>query len=393
MAANRGDTLLGVNIAFFIVACCAVLMRCYTRAFISKCFGADDWLMAVACGQLFFLGYVICSNTGVHYGTGQHRDDLTPENYATAKKFWFLCYVFFGLTMMTAKLSFGWLLLRIVVIPQHKWVIYGTSLFVVLAGFAYFFVTMFQCQPVAHYWDDAIPGHCLAMHIYVSLGYLYSSISVATDLVFALLPAFIIWHLQIRTEIRWVLIFLMGLGCVASIAVLVRVAYLSTFYDPDFLWATTDVAIWSTIEMGLALTAASISTLRPLARSLGLRIGFTDYASAGSEDVNNELRRPSQPVNRRRSELGRPVFNTSGTSQDTLNLFYSRDKSVSSQATGNCTVPKFERVQWSANTNADLEHASGSIELSSVDRTMNHSTSRYGETKRGVRQTGAELER
>lgn len=36
--------------------------------------------------QLFFLGYVICSNTGVHYGTGQHRDDLTPENYATAKK-------------------------------------------------------------------------------------------------------------------------------------------------------------------------------------------------------------------------------------------------------------------------------------------------------------------
>lgn len=116
--------------------------------------------------------------------------------------------------MMTAKLSFGWLLLRIVVIPQHKWVIYATSFFVVVAGLAYFFVTMFQCQPVAHYWNDAIPGHCLPIHIYVALGYLYSSVSVATDLVFALLPAFIIWHLQIRTEIRWVLIFLMGLGCV-----------------------------------------------------------------------------------------------------------------------------------------------------------------------------------
>ncbi|KAJ4165547.1 hypothetical protein LMH87_007176 [Akanthomyces muscarius] len=390
MAANRGDELLGVNIAFFILACCAVLMRCYTRAFISKCFGADDWLMAVAC--LFFLGYVICSNTGVHYGTGQHRDDLTPENYATAKKFWFLCYIFFGLTMMTAKLSFGWLLLRIVVIPQHKWVIYATSFFVVVAGLAYFFVTMFQCQPVAHYWNDAIPGHCLPIHIYVALGYLYSSVSVATDLVFALLPAFIIWHLQIRTEIRWVLIFLMGLGCVASIAVLVRVAYLSTFYDPDFLWATTDIAIWSTIEMGLALTAASVSTLRPLARSWGLRIGFTDYASAGSEDVNNELRRPSQPVNRRRSELGIPVFNASGTSQDTLNPSHARDKSVSSQATANYTSPKFERVQWSANTNADFDHAGGSIELSSVDRTMDHSTSRYGDKKSGVRQTEAEME-
>lgn len=149
--------------------------------------------------------------------------------------------------------------------------------------------------------------------------------------------------------------------------------------------------------MGLALTAASVSTLRPLARSWGLRIGFTDYGSAGSEDVNNnnnnnnELRRPSQPVHRRRSELGSPVFNASGTSQDTLNPFHTRDKSVSSQATANYTTPKFDRVQWSANTNADPEHAGGSIELSSVDGTMDHSTSRYSDKKSGVRQTEAEL--
>lgn len=36
--------------------------------------------------QTFFLGYVVCSNTGVHYGTGQHRSDISPENYATAKR-------------------------------------------------------------------------------------------------------------------------------------------------------------------------------------------------------------------------------------------------------------------------------------------------------------------
>ncbi len=49
MTENRGAELLGVNIAFFLLASCAVLMRCYTRACISKCFGPDDWLMAVAC--------------------------------------------------------------------------------------------------------------------------------------------------------------------------------------------------------------------------------------------------------------------------------------------------------------------------------------------------------
>lgn len=35
----------------------------------------------------------------------------------------------------------------------------------------------------------------------------------------------------------------------------------------DFLWATTNVAIWSCSETGLAITAAGCATLRPLLRS------------------------------------------------------------------------------------------------------------------------------
>ncbi|OAA64899.1 hypothetical protein ISF_04309 [Cordyceps fumosorosea ARSEF 2679] len=388
MTANRGNELLGVNIAFFILASCTVLMRCYTRVFISKCFGLDDWLMALSC--VFFLGYVICSNMGVHYGTGQHRDDLTPENYVTAKRFWFICYVFFGLTMMTAKLSFGWLLLRIVCVKEHKWIIYFTSFCVVVAGSAYFFVTVFQCQPIAHYWNDTISGHCIPIHIYVALAYLYSAVSVATDLIFALLPAFIIWHLQIRSDIRYVLIFLMGLGCVASIAVLVRVAYMHTFYDPDFLWATTDIAIWSTIEMGLALSAASCSTLRPLARTLGFNIGFTDYGSAGSEDAHHELRRASQPAaNRRRSGLGAGVFNASGTSQDTLNASHTRDKSSSSQTDGNYVVSTSGGVNELSE--ADLERARDVSNPSRVEGAMDYSTSRTSESKNLSRHITAEL--
>lgn len=35
---------------------------------------------------------------------------------------------------------------------------------------------------------------------------------------------------------------------------------------PDFLYATTDVAIWSTVEPGIGITAGCIATLRPLVR-------------------------------------------------------------------------------------------------------------------------------
>lgn len=46
------------------------------------------------------------------------------------------------------------------------------------------------------------------------------------------------------------------------------------FKDPDFLWATVDIAIWSDIEQGLAITAGSLATLRPLWRQISTSLGF-----------------------------------------------------------------------------------------------------------------------
>lgn len=61
----------------------------------------------------------------------------------------------------------------------------------------------------------------------------------------------------------------------ASVAVLCRMAYVMDFKNPDFLWATLDIAIWSDIEQGLAITAGSLATLRPLYRKVASRIGLS----------------------------------------------------------------------------------------------------------------------
>lgn len=53
----------------------------------------------------------------------------------------------------------------------------------------------------------------------------------------------------------------------------------------DFLYATVDIAIWSTVEQGLAITAGSLATLRPLFKHIGYSLGLTtrptDYATQG----------------------------------------------------------------------------------------------------------------
>jgi hypothetical protein len=55
----------------------------------------------------------------------------------------------------------------------------------------------------------------------------------------------------------------------------VRFAYVEDFKDPDFLWATVDIAIWSTTEQGLAITAGSLATLRPLLKKTSEALGLS----------------------------------------------------------------------------------------------------------------------
>jgi hypothetical protein len=51
-----------------------------------------------------------------------------------------------------------------------------------------------------------------------------------------------------------------------STATIIRLPYTTSIkgYKGDFLYRTTDFAIWSTVEVGLGITAGSMATLRPL---------------------------------------------------------------------------------------------------------------------------------
>jgi hypothetical protein len=65
------------------------------------------------------------------------------------------------------------------------------------------------------------------------------------------------------------------MGCIASSAVVARFPYLPRFRQLDFLYATVDIAIWSAVEQGLAITAGCLATVRPLLKEIGYRFGWT----------------------------------------------------------------------------------------------------------------------
>ncbi|KAJ4246289.1 hypothetical protein NW762_013640 [Fusarium torreyae] len=83
------------------------------------------------------------------------------------------------------------------------------------------------------------------------------------------------------------------MGCVASAAVIARFPYLPFLRKPDFLWNTLDIAIWSTVEQGLAITASSLATLRPLLKLAAFRLGLTSKpVSFGPSGYRSSNRTP-----------------------------------------------------------------------------------------------------
>ncbi|KAF5667225.1 integral membrane protein PTH11 [Fusarium heterosporum] len=270
---TRGPELLVVNVVFWSLAFITCLLRAYVRCFIVKAFRIDDWLMVLA--TIFFTTYATFSTVGVTFGTGRHHDDLTMDQIYTAMMCWWFCYLFYCLAMISCKLSIGYFLLRVTTNKLQRWTIYIAMFSTALSGAIFFFVTVFQCNPVSFFWNKDQEGRCVSPDIIIALAALYSVFAVISDLVFAVLPGIIVWNLQLHKKTKYSLIPLLAMGCVASAAVIARFPYLAYFRKPDFLWNTLDIAIWSTIEQGLAITASSLATLRPLLKLAGFRMGFT----------------------------------------------------------------------------------------------------------------------
>ncbi|KAF1914072.1 hypothetical protein BDU57DRAFT_541439 [Ampelomyces quisqualis] len=259
---NRGPELLGVNIGFVATATLAYSLRCFVRVKMMKAFGLDDWLMGLAL--LSMIAYVVSSNIGVFYGTGRHHWDLSTEHIEKARHCWWFGSIFYTWAMVFAKLSIGFLLLRISVKPIHTWLLYAAMLTCVVTGGSFFFTSVFQCWPVYRFWHDFDPQACISIDLMIRLSNICSTVSILFDFVLATIPAFLIWPLQLNRKTKIALIPLIAMGCIASAAAIARFPFMKYMGSHDFLWSTIDIAIWSTVEQGLAITASSLATIRPL---------------------------------------------------------------------------------------------------------------------------------
>lgn len=150
----------------------------------------------------------------MHYGTGRHYWDLSSSDIEQALKWWYHCYLWYCITVVTCKLSIAFFLLRIAVRRVDRVIIYTATGVTIVTSIIFFFCVMLQCKPVSYFWDKAQEGTCISVDTVKGLTYGYSAFSVVCDFTFTLLPISLVMRLNMDRRSKLALIPIMSVACV-----------------------------------------------------------------------------------------------------------------------------------------------------------------------------------
>ncbi|KAG5929928.1 hypothetical protein E4U60_007241 [Claviceps pazoutovae] len=271
---SNASSLIITCIVMLVTSWIAVGLRAFTRVVLMKGYQADDILMLIA--QAIFTVTCSIQLEGVQSGVGRHNAAFTNEDDLVAAIMWqALGVAIYILNMMFIKLSIGVFLLRIAAQKPYIWAIRIVLVIITLWSIGLFIWNLLQCTPIEKQWDFRITdGQCADAGEVLTAAYCLSAMTIVTDWFFALIPIPMLWGIKMSTQAKTTVIFILGIGIFASIATLIRFRFLTSIErTDDILFSATNASIWSLIEVGVAIIASSLATVRPLLRALRIR-GF-----------------------------------------------------------------------------------------------------------------------
>ncbi|KAJ5111522.1 hypothetical protein N7532_002057 [Penicillium argentinense] len=334
---GRSLSIFIVTAVFLSISFIAVCLRCFVRLRIVKAFGWDDALMVFA--MLLNILFALCGITGALYGIGQRSKVLADRGtMETAMFWWWLGQTSYVWVCAVCKCSITTALLRLTVSRLHRTILWTVVGVTTVVGLIFWFMLTLQCHPVSFFWQRVrleldplhanISGSCMSLDSIINIAYVYSVTATCCDFTLGILPIFLVWNLQMNTRTKTALATILGMGCVASAAVIIRIPYLHDYKDDDFLCeyhlhcprlfpvnedltatdrvssidATSNISIWSNVEASLGIAAGSLVTLRPLFR------WFRDPSSAGTRSKRTGGSVPLSSVNAVRSDPSGPQY-------------------------------------------------------------------------------------
>lgn len=236
--------------------------------------------MVTAVGK----GFVV---TEISYGLGQHRIDLSIEQYRNFLKYYYLDTAQFFIALATCKISICLFLLRLSQFNKLKRILYGLIGFLVVTHLTLFFLNVLQCSPVDKVWNLDDPGKCFSKEMVMNILIAQCVFSFITDFICAAFPIALLRNLKIKKQSKIALCCLMGLGIITGGIAIARMATAWEIKSDDLSWVGVPNAMTRIFEVNIGNIAACVPVMKPFSRYVRARIT--------GRDPHEMLRRKASP--------------------------------------------------------------------------------------------------
>ncbi|KAK4506774.1 hypothetical protein PRZ48_000507 [Zasmidium cellare] len=216
--------------------------------------------LADEMGQLFAIATTTTMCIQARYGMGRHMRSLAQDELKKQLMAFYVSIWVYNLSLSCTKISILLQYLRIFPQLWFRRCCVAMLVVVVVYSFYTFFTAVFACTPIAYFWDQSIGGHCLDRF---AVWFANAGINIATDVITAILPLPVLKQLELPKRQRYALMTVFALGgftCIVSILRLQSLYIISRTTDTS--WENPLAAIWSNVEINVAILCSCLPTLR-----------------------------------------------------------------------------------------------------------------------------------
>ncbi|KAJ4347253.1 uncharacterized protein N0V89_011193 [Didymosphaeria variabile] len=296
MLPPQAVTITIVSVIFPVLSVTAVALRIYARRLKGTRLNASDYMIFFTLVRLHrddeasatkntqlnaVLNAIACIIGAVACGIGLPLAGLTPTLKVRFLKILFVTQFFYVFSVWSVKASVLLFYQTVFATPGFRRAVIATQLVLLAWIIAFFFVTLFQDNPIPRNWGE--PGTAINWRIFYIVEI---ATDVALDIFILCLPLPVIHRLRISKKKKWLISGVFWLGAVIVVASTVRLYYMVKVkqefqdndddfsckaYDPldqtlrsPLTVTTINTIIWGSIEPCMSVVAACLPILGPV---------------------------------------------------------------------------------------------------------------------------------
>ncbi|KAF2830572.1 hypothetical protein CC86DRAFT_434372 [Ophiobolus disseminans] len=204
---SRSRQAVEVSTAFTVLAAIIVTLRLYTRFFLVRSPGIEDY--GIVCAMVCSIGLTICIVFQAKWGMGHHINELEEEVMQKSLKAFWASLIVYNLSLGLTKSSMLLQYRRVFTTKNFQNTCWISLAIVIIYTIGTVASSIFSCVPIKTFWTRDPSAKCLNQS---AMWFTNAAWNIITDFALIILPIPIIRSLNLGRKQKIALISIFAVG-------------------------------------------------------------------------------------------------------------------------------------------------------------------------------------